>query len=334
MRTHAIGARWALRCLSFWQHAAMRTRTNTRGSRVPLTVLLSLWASVPGAAEPATTATTTTTTTTVTALPAHASESRWPTLEAAYASDRHDEGLREAKAQLALHPDDVELLALYARFLYEEGERHKRDGAVDKRALYEEMVGTLSRARALSPTDARVGWGLGIAKARLGTTRGVLSSLSMAREIERLWLEAARSDVRYVSLNGEEKLPCDAYLTLGIFYRLIPDWWIVEVVAGTRGDVDKALTWLRRANQCAPEAVRTHKELGVGLLCAAERRDDPALVKEAQQAFAKGLAITPRFHTERVDHQDMRRLLTTTKGACGYSRDGQQTLDESAMPTR
>jgi hypothetical protein len=269
-----------------------------------------------------------------TSLPAHASESRWPTLEAHYANDRHDEGLREAKALLEQHPDDVELLALYARFLYEEGERHKRDGAVDKRALYKEMVRALSRARALAPTDARVGWGLGIAKARLGTTQGVLSSLSMAKEIESLWLEAARSDVRYVSLNGEEKLPCDAFLTLGIFYRLIPDWWIVEVVAGTRGDVDKALVWLKKANQCAPEAVRTHKELGVGLLCAAERKDDPALVEEAKQAFAKGLAIAARFHTERVDHQDMRRLLTTTKGACGYSRDGQQTLDESAVPTR
>lgn len=269
-----------------------------------------------------------------TSLPAHASESRWPTLEAHYANDSHDEGLREARALLEKHPDDVELLALYARFLYEEGERHKRDGAVDKQALYKEMVGALSRARTLSPADARVGWGLGIAKARLGTTRGVLSSLSMAKEIEALWLEAARSDVRYVSLNGEEKLPCDAFLTLGIFYRLIPDWWIVEVVAGTRGDVDKALYWLKRANQCAPEAVRTHKELGVGLLCAAERKGDPALATEAKQAFAKGLAITPRFHTERIDHQDMQRLLSMTKGACGYSRDGQQTLDESAVPTR
>jgi len=322
----------------------MRTTTNTRGSRASLALLLSLWATVSGAADPAPSTTTTTTATPMTApllstrsstsLPAHASESRWPTLEAHYANDRHDEGLREAKALLAQHPDDVELLALYARFLYEEGERHKRDGAVDKRALYKEMVRALGHARRLAPTDARVGWGLGIAKARLGTTQGVLSSLSMAKEIEALWLEAARSDVRYVSLNGEEKLPCDAFLTLGIFYRLIPDWWIVEVVAGTRGDVDKALVWLKKANQCAPEAVRTHKELGVGLLCAAERKDDPALVEEAKQAFGRGLAIAPRFHTERIDHQDMRRLLTTTKGACGYSRDGQQTLDESAVPTR
>jgi Flp pilus assembly protein TadD len=303
-------------------------------------LLLTLLAAVPAATEPTTTTTTTTTTMTgplpsarsSTSLPAHASESRWPSLEAHYANDRHDEGLREAKALLTAHPDDVELLALYARFLYEEGERHKRDGAFDKRGLYKEMVRALSRARALAPTDARVGWGLGIAKARLGTTQGVLSSLSMAKEIESLWLEAARSDVRYVSLNGEEKLPCDAFLTLGVFYRLIPDWWIVEVVAGTRGDVDKALTWLRKANQCAPEAVRTHKELGVGLLCAAERKGDPALVEEARQAFGKGLAIAPRFHTERIDHQDMRRLIATTKGACGYSRDGQQTLDESAVP--
>ena len=265
------------------------------------------------------------------ALPAEAKDSRWPALEIRYSNDQPEEGRREAKALLAQHPDDVELHVLYARFLYELGERHKRDDAFDKLGLYTEMVTVLTRARTLAPGDARVGWGLGIAKARLGTTQGVLSSLSMAKEIETLWLQATNSDIHYVSLSGEENLPCDAYLTLGIFYRLIPDWWIVEVMSGTRGNVDKALLWLEKAKACAPEAVRVHKELGVGLLCAAERKGDPSLVTAARRQFAHGLSMTPRFHTERLDHSDMKRLMTQTSDACGYSRDGQQTLDESTL---
>jgi hypothetical protein len=274
---------------------------------------------------------TTTTATATAALPAQAKDSRWPALEARYSHDQHEEGRREAKALLVQHADDVELHVLYARFLYEVGERHQRDDAFDKLGLYTEMVTVLTRARQLAPGDARVGWGLGIAKARLGTTQGVLSSLSMAKEIEDLWLQAATSDVHYVSLSGEENLPCDAYLTLGIFYRLIPDWWIVEAVAGTRGNVDKALMWLQKARACAPDAVRMHKELGVGLLCAAERKGDPSLVTTARGHFTRGLAMTARFHTEQLDHRDMKRLMTQTSDACGYSRDGQQSLDASTM---
>jgi organic hydroperoxide reductase OsmC/OhrA len=74
-----------------------------------------------------------------------------------------------------------------------------------------------------------------------------------------------------------------------------------------------------------------HKELGVGLLCAAERKGDPSLVTAARGHFTRGLAMTPRFHTEQLDHRDMKRLMTQTSDACGYSRDGQQSLDASTM---
>jgi len=267
-------------------------------------------------------------------LPERAQDSRFPELEQLYSDDKPEEGLKRAEALLVTHPQDVELLVLAARFVYEIGERHKRDAAFDKVGLYTKMVRFLEMAQARAPNDARVGWGLGVAKARLSTTKGVLSSLSMAKDVEALWLRAAEAEPRYTSLKGEENLPCDAHLTLGVFYRLLPDWWLVQMVAGTRGDIDKALVWLNRAVQCAPDTIRSRKELGVAYLCAAERKSDAALRAQAAPHFAHALALSPVHETERIDQRHIRVLQAQPQQACAYSRDGQQKLDEAAVPAK
>ncbi len=261
-------------------------------------------------------------------LPASAHESRYPQLERLYSDDHADEGRAAAAALLKQHPDDVELHVLYARFLYEIGERHKRDAAFDKVKLYTEMVEVLERAMTLSRGDPRVGWGLGVARGRLATTKGILASLSEAKRIEQLWVAAARGGATYKSLNGEEHLPCDAYLTLGVFYRLLPDWWIVELVAGVRGDVDRAITWLEKATTCAPQTIRSRKELGVAYLCAAKKKSDPSFLAKGQAELRRGLSLPAQHGTEKIDHRHMQRLLDAPDDACAYSRDGQQALDE------
>lgn len=264
-------------------------------------------------------------------FPERAEDSRHLDLEQLYHQDRPDEGVRVTRARLAQHPEDAELYVLLARFLYEVGERHKRDADFDKEGLYGEMVTLLEKARALRPADPRIGWGLGVAKARLATTRGVLASLRSAQEIETLWLDAARAGAKYRSLGGEEELPCDAYLTLGVFYRLLPDWWIVGVIAGTRGDVDKSVAWLEKADRCSPHKLRVVKELGVAQLCYADRRDDAGRAREGQATLRRALSLPAPQETDRIDHLHVRWLLNHPSEACGYSRDGQQVLDKSAV---
>lgn len=257
---------------------------------------------------------------------------RHPDLEALYVAQRHDEGLRRAREKLAASPDDAHLYGHAARFLYEIGERTRRtDRSVDKRALYEEMHALLERGLALEPDHPQLLFGLGIAKARLGTTKGVLASLSMAKDIEALWSKAAASGYRYRSAGGEQQLPCDAMLSLGIFYRMVPDWWIVEAIAGTRGDLDRALRLLEAADRCGPDRIRTLKELGAARLCFAERRGDDAVRAQGVAALRRVIALPPRFATERIDVRHARMLLEDPSLACGYSRDGQQELDEKAL---
>ena len=162
-------------------------------------------------------------------------------LEVLYDQGKMDEGLKQAKAELALHPEDPELYWHTARFMFEVGERFDRtDKTIDKVAWYENMVHVIQRGLQRDPKNPHLLFALGIAKGRLGTTKGVLASLFMAKDVESAWLATASSSYRYSSIRGQEQLPCDAYLCLGIFYRLVPDSFVVDLIGGTRGSLDKS----------------------------------------------------------------------------------------------
>jgi hypothetical protein len=253
-------------------------------------------------------------------------------LEVLYDQGKVDEGLKEAKAQLAQHPEDLDLYWHAARFMFEVGERFDRnDKSIDKVDWYEEMIGIFEAGLARDPTNAHLLFGYGIAKGRLGTTRGVLASLFMAKDVEAAWLAAAQSSYRYSSIRGQEQLPCDAHLCLGIFYRLVPDSFIVEMLGGTRGSLEKSLAELERSDRCGPDRIGTLKELGVSQLCKGEKSKDEALVVAGRATLLRARALAPEGDTDVTDLRHIDMLLANPKLACGYSRDGQQDLDEKKL---
>jgi hypothetical protein len=189
----------------------------------------------------------------------------------------------------------------------------------------------LERGLERDPDHAHLLFGLGIAKGRLGTTRGVLSSLFMARDVENAWVRASASGYLYSSLNGQEQLPCDAWLCLGIFYRLVPDSWVVEMLAGTRGSLSRSVDVLEKADRCSPQRILVLKELGVSQLCKGQKDDDAELVQAGRATLLKARAIPPVAATDPIDLRHIDRILLDPDLACAYSRDGQQDLDESQL---
>ena len=256
-------------------------------------------------------------------------------LEVLYHEAKYQEGLAKTEQQLAAAPDK-DLYWMKARFLYEIGERWQRtDQNVDKEAWYEGMLAAADAGLALAPGDPHLRFARGIAMGRLGTTRGVLSSLFMAKDVENDWLAVAAADgFTYQSLGNEELLPCDAFHALGIYYRLVPDWWIVHVIAGTRGDLDKSVAYGRQAVACKPDDVDNWKELGATQLCIAEKRKDEAMRAEGMASLARALAIPADTEREQIDHRHCLMLMNQAALACEYSRDGQQDLDESKLTAK
>jgi hypothetical protein len=274
--------------------------------------VLALWAAIASADSPA--------------VPPHYD------LELHYHEGSYQKGLELTNRRLASAPDK-DLYWMKARFMFEIGERWPRtDPNIDKVGWYKEMLAAADAGLALAPGDPHLRFARGIAMGRLGTTRGVLSSLFMAKDVEEDWLAVADAQgFHYQSLGNEELLPCDAYHALGIFYRLVPDWWIIQVIAGTRGDLDRSLEFHRKAVSCKPDDIDNWKELGATELCISDKRSDTAMLASGLTSLSRALAIPAKTDRERLDHLHSKMLIAQPTLACEYSRDGQQDLDESKL---
>lgn len=252
-------------------------------------------------------------------------------LEETYAAGHFEEGLAEARRRFAEDPTDADLTWHIARFLFEIGEQVDRnDTSFDKVGLYTEMQDIAEQGLELRPGDPHITFARGVATGRLGTTRGVIASLFSAKHIERDWKAVSNSGFSYSSLDGNERLPCDADLALGIFYRLVPDSFVVQMLAGTRGSLEKSERHLSKADQCAPGRIGTIKELGVTQLCMGSKGDAHAM-SDGLASLARGRQQTAVSVTDRIDHKHIDMLLADPEMACGYSRDGQQDLDTDQL---
>jgi hypothetical protein len=253
-------------------------------------------------------------------------------LEQLYSSLKFDDVVRLCRERLKTAPDDLTLHWMLIRALYEQGEEFPRtDESVDKGAIYQEMIDLSEHGLSIAPEDPHMLFARGLALGRMGTHRGVLASLFTAKEIEQSWIQAAVSGYEYASIQGNEQMPCDVYLGLGIYYRLVPDWWIVKLIAGTRGSLPKSIDWLERANECAPKRIRHLKELGVSYMCHGHKTKNPELIEKGKATIQQYFAIEPSKPTELTDMTHGRWLLENTKSACEYSRDGQQDLDRAKL---
>lgn len=253
-------------------------------------------------------------------------------LEVLYHEQKFEEGLKVTKDRLTKSPDDKDLYWHAVRFMYEIGEHYGRDDkSIDKVAWYTEMAGYAETGLKKWPEDPHLQFAKGIALARLGTTKGVLATLSLADDVESAWLFTADSGFKYRSLGDEEYLPCDAQMAIGVFYRLVPDSWIVEAISGTRGSLDKAVSYLEKSDACYPNRMATLKELGVAKICRGQKNHDDVSMREGVAALAHAAAIPPKDATDYIDLKHIAGLLADSSTACGYSRDGQQDLDEKKL---
>ncbi|MBA2321486.1 MAG: hypothetical protein H0V89_10045 [Deltaproteobacteria bacterium] len=264
------------------------------------------------------------------------SDFRWWDLEVLYDEGRYPEGLTAAKQARQSNPKDADLYWLQIRFMFEIAEGVSRlDKSFDKVAWYTEMLNLANLGLAIAPDHGHLLYARGIAAGRLGTTKGVLASLGSAKGIEADWQRVSSSGFAYSSIGGQEVLPCDAHLTLAIFYRLVPDWWIVQVLAGTRGDLQKSADYGAKADRCSPGRILIVKELGVSQLCLGQNTKDPAMEAAGTATLKRALTLPiVSDKTDRIDLQHVRMLLEDPSLACEYSRDGQQELDESKLPPK
>jgi hypothetical protein len=253
-------------------------------------------------------------------------------LEVLYHEHKYDEGLELAKKQVAANPDDAELYWHICRYMYEKGETiPKTDKSFDKLAWYTEMLDWATKGLEKKPGDGHLLFAQGLANGRYGTTRGVLSSLFLADDVEDAWLGSIATGYTYRSMGDMEVLPCDVYTGLAVFYRLVPDSWVVDKIAGTRGDITKSLDFIQKSDECFGNRIAVVKERGLTEICYGQRMGDDTFVKAGLGTLGRGAGIPVEDAVDAIDKKHIAQLLADPDLACGYSRDGQQDLDEKKL---
>lgn len=251
-------------------------------------------------------------------------------LEVLYVQERHLEGAKLAEARYA-ETGDPHLTLYIARSWYQELEGDDSRSKAERLQIYERVLTQLDAGLARAPKDVHLQFARGVVMGRIGTTRGVLASLKLADDIEQAWTRAIESDFVYHSIGNQEQLPCDAYLGLGVFYRLVPDSFLVKALAGTKGDLRKSLEMHEKGVACAGDRIRNLKELGVTQLCLGQKTRDDALIAAGKASINRYMSLVPQMQEEIVDIRHGALLLSDPSIACGYSRDGQQDLDEAKL---
>jgi len=239
------------------------------------------------------------------------------------------------EAHVKTHPDDVEALWRLSRALYEKGEVLAQTVPDSQRLPLYDRAGVLAKqVQALAPTNGMGYLWEGAAIARAATARGILASLFLADDVEKLWLKALTTQTRYRMATGISSFPGDVYNGLGQLYRLVPDYRAVEWIAGMRGDIDKSVYYLRLMVKDDPVRLEGVKELGVSLLCKGYRQDDEAAKAEGRMWLGKAAKLPASYPTDVIDSHQIPLILSRESEACGYSRDGWEDVSEKAYSAK
>ena len=112
-------------------------------------------------------------------------------------------------------------------------------------------------------------------------------------------------------------------MALGIFYRAVPDSFIVRLFQGIRGNLDKSVLHNRKAIDLSPNNITHNKELGVSLLCRGKKKGREDDIMEGKKYLQRALELPARDARDRIDQEDSKRLLADHSLSCRYSRSNQ-----------
>lgn len=166
--------------------------------------------------------------------------------------------------------------------------------------------------------------------ARKASIQGIFASLRLGQRIHDLWMDVLASPYDFwfrpnVSLQGSVRYG------LGIFYRLVPNQWLMETMFRIRGSLDKSVSLHREAVAINPEDPCARLMLGTALLCRCRG-------EQKDRDCNEGLSWLEKAHhgeaidlNQRLCQRDGLRLLKDQDLACGYTQARQADETEKAV---
>lgn len=208
-----------------------------------------------------------------------------------------------------------------ARNYWRAGESLSLEEKVERIQFFEQSEVWAGRGISIDPDCAACMLWKFVALGRQATTRGIMSAVRDAREMDRLLTRGIALQPSFNDGEGNSILG-NLYYAGAVFYRIVPDWWWLRFFTGVRGDKEKSLSYARRAVEISSTRVDYRVELGAVLLCLGTANRDPARLSEGKAVLEQAMVLDDFLGTDVVDKEHASTLMETPDLACGYSRDG------------
>lgn len=247
-----------------------------------------------------------------------------------------EESLKNCQEALKYKPNDFLIRAMMCLDEYEIAEKldiHKSADKEKKIELYTTMLKTAEEGIKCAPEKGECYFMRGLANARMATTKGILSQLFTARQIEKDWLVAVNRPSNYTTPNGEN-LQASSCVALGVYYRLCPSFFLLKWIFGISGDLDKAVLFCKKAYELDPTRIEIVKEYGVALITRGLDKENNGDIEAGKDFLRKVPTLPLRLDTDSVDIVQSKMLLNDISLCPGYSRDEEQEISEEAFDKR
>lgn len=243
-----------------------------------------------------------------------------------------NESIKSCEAALLYKPDDFLTRAMMCLDYYEIAERldvHKSDDKNKKIEIYKKMIKLADEGIQCAPDKGECYFMRGLANARMSTTKGIMSQLFTAKQIEKDWLVAVDRKSDYTTPN-DENLQASSCLALGVYYRLCPTFFLIRWLFGISGDLNKSVDYCRRAYELDSTRIEIVKEYGVALVTYGLDRENKKDIEDGKEYLKKVSSLPLRLQTDTIDIGHSKMLLNNISLCPGYSRDEQQDISEES----
>lgn len=156
-------------------------------------------------------------------------------------------------------------------------------------------------------------------QAKIASIDGIFASLKHGKVIRDTWLEVINSpyDLRFrpnVTLQGVSRF------ALGLFYRLVPDLFLMDWIWDIRGNIDTSIRYHREALDYDPKNPCAHLMLAVSLLCKVKGDPKTAEYTEAMSLLAQTESERPIDVAQEVCIIDAPKIRREPQRTCGYTQ--------------
>ena len=156
-------------------------------------------------------------------------------------------------------------------------------------------------------------------QAKIASIDGIFASLKYGKRVRDIWLDVTRSPYD-LSLRPNVTLQGSARFALGLFYRLVPDNFIMEWFWGIRGDMKSSIQYHRESLRLDPQNPCAHLMLAVSLLCEVKGDPETSQFKEAMLLLDTAAKEKSVDVAQEVCVADAPRLRLSPKKTCGYTQ--------------